>query len=103
MVSRPQHGNLRLVFRLFESHPRQILGLDLNNLKSCLRFPCLGFNLIIDSFYLKFTKVVPKAYAPCSEEVESKEESKAQTHLNEIRNAFEPIFIGLCEIGTLYQ
>ena len=41
VVLRPQHGNLRLVFRLFESHPRQ---------RTSLRFPCLGLNPIIDSF-----------------------------------------------------
>ena len=48
MVLRPQQGNLGLVFRL-----SLILGRDLNNLKTCLRFPCLGLNPIIDSFNLQ--------------------------------------------------
>ena len=52
ILFRPRQGNLRLVFRLFKSHPRQSLGLDLNNLKTCLRFPSLGLNPIIDSSIL---------------------------------------------------
>ena len=37
-------------FSDYSSRPRQSRGLDLNNLKTCLRFPCLGLNPIIDSF-----------------------------------------------------
>ena len=45
---RPQQGNLKLVFKLLNpmlGKPR----IRLNNLKTSLRFPCLGFNTIIDS------------------------------------------------------
>ena len=45
MVLRPRQGNVKLVFRLFVSYsakPR----MRLNNLKTCLRFPCLGLNII---------------------------------------------------------
>ena len=51
MVLMPRQGNLRLVFRLFvlySAKPR----IRLNNLKTCLRFPCLGLNTIIDSINL---------------------------------------------------
>ena len=51
MVLRPQEGNLRLVSRLFVSclaQPR----MRLNNLKTCMRFLCLGLNTIIDSIKL---------------------------------------------------
>ena len=51
-VLRPRQGNLMLVFRLFKSHARQSLTWDLNNLKTCLRFPCLSLNTIIDSISL---------------------------------------------------
>ena len=44
---RPRQGNLRLVFRLFKSYARP--RIRLNNLKTSLRFPCLGFNPNIDS------------------------------------------------------
>ena len=45
---RPRQENLRLVFSLFKS----MLGkprIRLNNLKTIMRFPCLGLNSIIDS------------------------------------------------------
>ena len=56
MGLRPRQGNLRLVFRLFKSYALDYLSLmlgkphiRLNNLKTSLRFPCLGLNPIIDS------------------------------------------------------
>ena len=48
MGLRPLQGNLRLVFRLFKSY-----DLRLNNLKTSLKFPCVGLNPIIDSISLK--------------------------------------------------
>ena len=48
MILRPRQGHLRLVFRLLVScsaKPR----MRLRNLKTCLRFPCLGLNTIIGS------------------------------------------------------
>ena len=48
---RPQQGNLRLVFRLFKSYAWQASH-KTKNLKTSLRFPCLGLNPIIDSISL---------------------------------------------------
>ena len=57
MVLRPWQGNLRLVFRLFVSCSAQP-RMRLNNLKTCLRFPCLGLNTIIDSITLVLVSYV---------------------------------------------
>ena len=52
MVLRPRQGNLRQVFRLF-SLMRGSAEHETNNLKTSLRFPCRGLNMlniIIDYF-----------------------------------------------------
>ena len=49
MGLRPRQGNPRLVFILFKSYALQASHKRLNNLKTTLRFPCLGLNPIIDS------------------------------------------------------
>ena len=49
MGLRSRQGNLRLVFRLFNTLMQGLPSIRLNNLKTSLRFPCLGLNPIIDS------------------------------------------------------
>ena len=51
MGLRPRHGHLKLVFKLFKFYAGKP-HLRLNNLKTSLRFPCLGLNPIIDSIYI---------------------------------------------------
>ena len=49
MVLRPRQGNLRQVFRFF-GLLRDFAEHETNNLKTSLRFPCRGLNIIIDYF-----------------------------------------------------
>ena len=49
MVLRPRQGNLRYAFRL-SSLMRGFAEHEMNNLKTSLRFPCLGLSYIIDYF-----------------------------------------------------
>ena len=52
MMLSHQQGNPRLAFRSSKSYPRQSFGLDLDNLKTTLRYPCWCLNTINEqSFY----------------------------------------------------
>ena len=49
------------VLHTFYFHPRQSLACDLNDLKTCLIYSCLGLRHTIDSINLTYV-ILPKAH-----------------------------------------